>query len=1293
MKLSSAGTFCVAFGCLALSPLFSQTSPNQRTGALKSGTVVEKVAKHSEAEKAGIQEEDILLRWRRGDAKGEIQSPFDLTAIEIEQAPLGTVVLEGLRGTESKSWPLGSNTWGSHVRPSFPQAVLTLYREGQDLAAAGKLSEAAEKWRAIAGQPKSSDLQWLRPWLLFHIAQLQAEARQWKEADQAFQEAVQISAAEPELAAQVGRAWASTYMQRSDWERADEQFRRAIAIDQATGRENFTLALDLDNLGTLARKRGDLPKADDYFQRALRVREKLAPGSLQVALSLNNLGELADDRGDLDKAGDYDRRALTIAEKTAPGSLIVATALGNLGDVAFDRGILAQAKDYYTRSLEIRKEVAPDSLDVGKALNGLGLVAWRSGDLDKAEEYYRHSLAIHENLAPGSMAVAASLGNLGIIARQRGDLAKTEEYYLQSLAIMQKLAPGSMNVARSFNNLGIVASLRGDLAKAEEYHRQSLAIKEKLAPGSLDVGVTLTNLGNVTRSRGNLAKAEEYYRQSLAIHEKFAPGSLTVAAVLNGLGLVAWQRGDLAKAEEDYRKALEIQEKLAPGRMDVAMSLDNLMLIALERDDLAQAEELSQRGFAISQKFAPNSLDVARALSNLGLVARQRGDLSKAADYYQRANQIREKLAPGGVDLALDLNRLGSVLQARGDLDAAEQSYRGALAIWERLAPGSADHADALAGLGSVLRQRSQFDAAAQYYAQALDALEGQTARLGGAADVRAGFRAKHENYYHEYIDLLVSQNKPELAFTVLERSRARMLLETLATAHLDIRKGADPKLVAKERSLQAEIKAKSERRVRLLSDKHTDEQIKAIENEIGNQISEYQDVEAQIRSGSPVFAALTQPQPLRAKEVQQELLDPDTLLLEYSLGEERSYVFAVTQDSLQVFPLPKRSEIEDLAQRIYDLLTAPNRRNKDEDPGQRQQRIAEAQAKYPKAEAQLGQILLGPVAGLLKDKRLLIVSDGALYYVPFAALRVPRPGKLPAPLVSEHEIINLPSASVLSLLRQQQAERKPGAGMVAVLADPVFDKDDARVTAAAVNDQPENAKVTRGDHDLAGQKAEAGQSSPSDDLARAAADIDWERKPSGELFLPRLRYSRQEAEAIAAMTPAGQTLEALDFKASRDLATSPELANYRIVHFATHALFDNKHPELSGLVLSLVDERGKPRNGFLGLEEIYNLDLPVDMVVLSACETGLGKKIEGEGLVGLTRGFMYAGANRIVASLWNVGDRATAELMGSFYRSMLRDGLRPAAALRRAQLQMLKQQRWSSPYFWAAFQIQGEWK
>jgi CHAT domain-containing protein len=299
-----------------------------------------------------------------------------------------------------------------------------------------------------------------------------------------------------------------------------------------------------------------------------------------------------------------------------------------------------------------------------------------------------------------------------------------------------------------------------------------------------------------------------------------------------------------------------------------------------------------------------------------------------------------------------------------------------------------------------------------------------------------------------------------------------------------------------------------------------------------------------------------------------------------------------------------------------------------------------------------------------LRDKRLLIVSDGVLQYIPFAGL--PDPIKTNA-LIVDHEVVMAPSASVVGLLRQETANRKPASKMVAVLGDPVFSNDDPRVASARLGHP---ARVEK-DSTVA---LRSGTESALDGLRR-------------------LRFSRQEADDIARLAGTNPKLEAVDFEANRNLATSDELGQYRIVHFATHGIINNEHPELSGIVLSLVDAKGQPQNGFLGMYDVYNLKLSADLVVLSACQTALGKEIRGEGLVGITRGFMYAGAPRVIASLWRIDDRASAELMKRFYAAMLGQKLRPAAALRAAQVSMSKDPRWHQPHYWAAFTFQGEWK
>jgi CHAT domain-containing protein/tetratricopeptide (TPR) repeat protein len=1149
----------VRFPASALPTTGEQTGGTSSTG-IDPGVLVEKIVPHGEAEKAGLQEGDILLAWSRGGSKGEIQSPFDIMDVETEQGHLGGLKLEGLRGTarQRQTWSLGPSSWGLTTRPNFSEPLLSSYLQGQELANRGKADEivkASQRWKELAKQSSAATAPWLAAWVFFHNAEFLRDAKQWKEADENYQSAVQsASAASAVVGAQLLQAWANAYEQRNDWANAEKYLKRSMVKAESTASGNLLIAVDLNTLGRISWRRGDLAKAEQYCSEALEIRERLAPGSLDVAASLNGLGVVANSRGDLAKADQYYRQALEIREKLAPGSLDVATSLNNLGFVAYQRG-----------------------------------------DLAKADQYYRQALEIEEKLAPGSLAVALSLNNLGNVASGRGDLAKADQYHRQALEIREKLAPRSLDVAASLGNLGVVANDRGDLAKADQYYRQALEIDEKLAPGSLDVALSLTNLGNVAEEQGDLARADQYYHQALEIEEKLAPGSLDVARSLNNLGGVAEDQGDLAKADQYYRQALEIREKLAPG-----------------------------------------SLALAETLSNLGLVAKKRGDLVKAEQYHRQAVTIEEKLASG-----------------------------------------STRTAEFLADLATVLRDRQQLDAAAQFYARAVSALENQTARIGGSEEVRSGFRANHSDIYRGYVDLLLGQNQPAQAFEILERSRTRILLEMLLAAHIDIRKGADASLLQQEHSLRELLAAKSDRRLRLLGEKDKEKQIAALTREIEGLEKEYQEIQDRLRLSSPGYAALTQPQPLNANEIQQ-LLDPDTVLLEYSLGEKRSHVFVVTPTSVNVYELPKQAEIERAAKAVYGFLSSRSTAIRGETRSQRQSRERNATIGYAEAAAKLGRMLLTPVAGQIQGKRLLIVSDGALQYIPFAALPSPqsRIGSQ-VPLIAEHEIVNLPSASILSVLRREASTRKAAPESVMIVADPVFDSHDDRLHGAL-----ETVKAVA---------VSANRSAITDQfsLDRSAREVGAAR----DGIFARLPFSRREAEAIYAMVPTGDATKALDFDASKATAMSKELGEYRIVHLATHGLVNSEHPALSGLVFSLLDRQGRSQDGFLRLSDIYNLELNADLVVLSACQTALGKQITGEGLIGITRGFMYAGSPRVIASLWNADDEATAELMKKFYEGVLKNGQRPAEALRAAQLWMLKQPRWKAPYYWAGFVLQGEWK
>lgn len=366
-----------------------------------------------------------------------------------------------------------------------------------------------------------------------------------------------------------------------------------------------------------------------------------------------------------------------------------------------------------------------------------------------------------------------------------------------------------------------------------------------------------------------------------------------------------------------------------------------------------------------------------------------------------------------------------------------------------------------------------------------------------------------------------------------------------------------------------------------------------------------------------------------------QRLLDPGTVLLTFFLGEKRSFLWRVGRNEFSTFILPNRLEIEDVALKLYGSL----------------KRSQELRMKGPLRlyTEKLSRMLLEDVAKSLDHERLVIVADGALQYVPFAALLEPSGS---VPLVVDHEIVALPSASVLAALRKRKT-RSPGLWSVAVIADPVTDRADERLRGL-----PQGLSDTK----------------------------------TGPASYPRLAFSHAEAKAILSLFPSERTLLREGFDASLDEVLSGAFRAYDIVHFSAHSVLDTERPERSAIVLSLFDRDGRPRDGLLRLDDIQGLDLPAELVILGACSTALGREVRGEGLVGLTRGFMYAGASRVLVSLWDVSDQGTSELMKRFYRTISRDGAPPAAALRAAQKSMLEDPVFQAPYYWAPFVLQGDW-
>ncbi|MDQ3042380.1 MAG: CHAT domain-containing protein, partial [Acidobacteriota bacterium] len=701
-----------------------------------------------------------------------------------------------------------------------------------------------------------------------------------------------------------------------------------------------------------------------------------------------------------------------------------------------------------------------------------------------------------------------------------------------------------------------------------------------------------------------------------------------------------------------------------------------------------KAIECYEQALAIAREVK-NRFGEGNALDNLSNIYSSLSNNEKAIEYLGQAltiyREIKNRAGEGNA-----LNSLGRVHFSLIRYEKAIEYYEQALTIAREVKTRYRE-ADVLYNLAQANLAQGNIPAAQIHIEESLKVAESIRADLL-SPESRASFLANVQNSYQLHTDLLMRRHQAEptmgfdaLAVEVSERQRARSLLDLLAENGTDLRQGIAPALIEREEMLAKQLNGKAQQLTRAAKP----EQIAALKREISQLENDYEQAQTAIRKASPQYAALTQTQPLKLKEIQAQL-DADTLLLEYSLGKERSYLWAITRDSLTSYELPKEEEIKKNALAVYELLTARNTKKSGEIASQRKSRIADAEAKLPAATQALSDTLLAPAAAQLGNKRLVIVADGALQYIPFAILPDPAVGgrslvsgnNQPTtnnlqPLIVGHEVVSLPSASALAIQRSELADRQPAPKMLAVIADPVFDKTDARFKTPT----PET-----------GDKAQLQTVAFAD--ARSLEHIADESGEKGtRRVIRRLPFTQQEADGLLALAPKTSRFGATGFQANRATVLSGDLAQYRYVHFATHGLLDSERPGLSSLVLSMVDAQGKTENGFLRANDIYNMKLPAELVVLSACQTGLGKEVKGEGLIGLTRGFMYAGAKRVVVSLWSVNDKATSDLMTKFYRRMLKDNERPAAALRAAQIEMWKQKAWQSPYYWSAFVIQGEWR
>ena len=861
------------------------------------------------------------------------------------------------------------------------------------------------------------------------------------------------------------------------------------------------------------------------------------------------------------------------------------------------------------------------------ALHNLAAVHLDSGDLEGARVllYRTRGLRLQVNDKKG---LASTLNNLGQTLTYLGEMDEAFEVLGQSMELAETLDSAFLRAA-SLNNLGVAHEWAGEALEALRLLRQSLDINRELGHRAGQATVW-RNLGEAYIHLGDFGEALRGYQQAAALHHELGRPA-DRAETLIQIGWLHLQAERPAEAVGPLREAVDVLENL--GRP---------FFFATALEKLGRAEAFLGR------------LDEGRALLDRArLISRGIGDLRGETQVWLGQAELQERL---------------------GDLDTAARFYRQA----EELSQQAGDRhlrIDAAAGLARVERGRGRWAQASKEISQALEITESIRTRAGGEL-LKATFLATRKDLYSFAIDLAMEQSKPKEAFRIHQRSRSRSLLDLVAgqgTSGPSSGSEVGPALLDEERTLRRELSAVERRLAESGRGRLAGDERRRLEAEHAERVRRHGELIGQIRRQA---GESFDPEPLPLEVLQSEVLDPSTLLLVYALGDSRSFLWAIDQDTIESFELPGQEILAKAVRDYSRLLVLPAELSKASSVEARtklRSRLDPAHEELQAAGAVLSQWLLAPVMDRLDSQtRLAFMAEGALQFLPFGALPMPNPGQSGDPLLASHEVVHLPSASVLGWSRRQFSKRPEPSKLLAVFADPVFESRDPRLL------QPTRAK--------GGSSVETSSASGS---TRSWDEVTLRGVPA------RLPHSAQEALGITQGLAPEQFRLATGFRASRHAFLESDLEDYRILHLATHGFLHPDYPQLSGLVFSLFDTSGDPVEGHLRLQDIADLRLSADLVVLSACETGLGQDIPGEGFLGLTHGFLRAGSARVLASLWPVDDAATAALMIHFYKALLDHDLSAAEALRRAQQSMQQgpEVEWRHPYFWGGFVLYGEWR
>lgn len=942
---------------------------------------------------------------------------------------------------------------------------------------------------------------------------------------------------------------------------------------------------------------------------------------------------------------------------TAADTFARADALRHQGPTADAK----QIRELYRQSIDAWKKAQ----DGCGARRGWVALSGYEHDLSNAEgQKVAAQGALAESCTGDVPQQALAEKLLGSAYINQGDFANGVRETEKAVQLFRR-AGDRQEEAATLRNLGLAYAESGEVDKALALTRKNLPLAQATGDHRL-VALVRNDLAFIHNIRGEFAAAIEAYQRSLAGLREH-PYPLAEAVAWINLGIAYGQLGDNEQALAAFAKGegasraiecwsclAEIEAQRADGLFD-ERRYDDAQAAYQRALELANAHQLVRQH--------------AEALRGLGRCAMQAGRWNEARTLLQSAREELHR-SNGRLNESVVYSMLGDLDSRTGQFADARRNYEEALQLATE-ASNQGWQAVAHASLARLARQQGDLDGARESIERALALIESERAHID-APDLRTGYFGTKRAYYELYVDILMQldgarpgKGHDADALAAAERARARELQDQLAQRSIDIDSHVDAKLLEAQSAAQDQLRAIAYQLAQTPAEDATARQ--ALQGRIDAASRELDAARGRIRAVNPRFAELTHPTALSLADIRGRVLDEDVSVLEFWLGEERSYVWVITRDSLRAFRLAPRSVIEGEAEAFHEALLSPA---KSPAAGSAQQRVAAETALIADVQKRgraLGARILPNDARPMLRKLLAVVGDGALQKLPFALLDLggagSASGSVSAASAEKMAYVYLPSIGTLRALRTlPRSSATPGS--VAVIADPVFRVDDARLAgrAAAPSSVPTNEMVLRA-------ASEAG-----------AAD------------LRRLPFTREEAQGIRAVADRSSWV-ALDFAANRKAALEAQWARYSVVHFATHALVNSRHPELSGIVLSLYGPDGRGEDGFLRASDIFNLSMPADLVVLSVCDSAVGKDVGAEGQATLARAFFYAGAHRVVASLWPVDDRASVAFMRAFYAAMIERRLAPHEALAAAQRELQSNPRWRNPYYWAPYVLQGDWR